>query len=124
MRTVYWFGLLSALALGVLLSPSRASVEDKTKDLIVGKWVPAKDDGKTKVVMEFTKDGKVLIEATVDGQTAKLTGTYKVIAEDKVEVEMEIEGKKMKETDTVKVTKEELTLTDPKDKAQTFKRLK
>jgi uncharacterized protein (TIGR03066 family) len=91
---------------------------DKPQDLIVGKWTPVNEE-KVKVVLEFTKDGKISVKA---GGMAVNEGTYKFATDDKLEVEFTGEAKK--ETLTVKVTKDELTTTDSTNKKETFKRMK
>src|SRR5437660_224195 len=121
MRIAYRVGVLSLFALGLMLSPASAAEKkaDKPKDLIVGKWAPNDEKTKDKVVIEFTKDGKVLVTATEDGKKMEIKGTYKFATDDKVDIEMDFMGEKKKETMTVKVTKDELTTTDSKDKKET-----
>ena len=73
-------GLVSALALVVLLSPTWAQDKketkkaEKAKDLIVGKWAPTKEKDKDKGVLEFTKDGKVAIKITAPAPTPRRCG--------------------------------------------------
>jgi len=128
MRIANLAGVLSLLVLGLSLpaAPAPEKKADKPQDLILGKW--RAEDAKTKedVVIEFTKDGKVLVKKTTDdGKTAEVGGVYKFAADDKIDVEIDFgEGQKKKETLTVKVTKDELTTTDSKDKKETFKRVK
>ena len=70
-------------ALAVLLVGGAALAQDKKDEKIdakklVGKWEP-KDakEGRT-FVIEFTKDGKMVITGTRDGKESKLEGTYKL----------------------------------------------
>jgi uncharacterized protein (TIGR03066 family) len=126
MRTAYLASGLSVLALALLLAPARAEEKkaDKPQDLIVGKWVPAKESDKEKGTVEFTKDGKVILKLMEGDKKIDINGTYKFITDDKVEVELDFMGEKKKETLKVKVTKDELTSVDEKDREEKFKRAK
>jgi len=126
MRIAYRIGVLSLLALSLLLSPASAAEkkDEKAKDLIVGKWAPTDDKAKDKVVLEFTKDGKIILTITDDGKKMEVKGTYKFTADDKMETEIEFMGEKKKETLTVTVTKDELTTIDEGKKKDIFKRVK
>ncbi len=126
MRTASPIGLCGLFVLGLCLSSAVAAPDDKkeekAKDLIVGQWIPTQEKDKDKAVLEFTKDGKVILKVTDGGKTVELAGTYKFLGEDKIEVELALGNDKKKETLKVKVTKDELTTTDSKDKVDTFKR--
>ena len=101
--------------------------EDKAKDLIVGKWEPAKQPQGAKVVIEFTKDGKVLMSGSgPDKKEFKMEGKYRLPDDKTMEVTYEQNGKaKTDKTTIVKITKDELVTKDDKDKEeQTFKRVK
>src|SRR5215831_3701748 len=100
--------------------------EDKAKDLIVGKWEPAKPPPGATVVIEFTKDGKVLMTGTSNKKDFKLEGKYKLADETTMEITFEQNGKvKTDKTKIVKLNKDELVTKDEKDKEeQTFKRVK
>jgi uncharacterized protein (TIGR03066 family) len=122
MRNTYLTALLSLLGLALLLAPAAAAEkkEDK-KDSIVGKWEMTKDT--ETVNIEFTKDGKVNVKHTKGETKNEASGTYKLTG-DKLEVEVEINGEKKNLSRKVKVAKDELTITDDKDKSETFKRVK
>ena len=125
MRTAALPALLTLLTLALSLSAAPApEKKDKPQDLIVGKWSREDPKTKEKIVIEFTKDGKVVIKGTPPdkGKDLEITGVYKFITDEKVEVELS--GDKKKETLKVKVTKDELTTTDARDKPETFKRVK
>jgi uncharacterized protein (TIGR03066 family) len=127
MRTACLASGLSVLALAMLLAPARAEEKkkaDKPQDLIVGKWVPAKESDKEKGTVEFTKDGKVILKLMEGDKKIDINGTYKFITDDKVEVELDFMGEKKKETLKIKVTKDELTSVDEKDREEKFKRAK
>ena len=101
--------------------------EYKAKDLIVGKWEPAKQPQGAKVVIEFTKDGKVLMSGSgPDKKEFKMEGKYRLPDDKTMEVTYEQNGKaKTDKTTIVKITKDELVTKDDKDKEeQTFKRVK
>jgi uncharacterized protein (TIGR03066 family) len=126
MRTAYLAGLCSLLVLG-LVGLTAARADDKggeAKKLIVGKWIPEKEQNKG--TLEFAKDGKLNIKfQTSDGKEVEVKGTYKFTADDKMDIELTgPDGKTHKESLTVKVTKDELTTTDSKNMTQKFKRAK
>jgi len=92
---------------------------DKAKDLIIGKWEPAGNQGQVPTI-EFTKDGKLKI--TIQQMT--IEGTYKFLDDNNVEVEISFMGQTQKEKMKVECTKDEMTTTDSKNKAEKFKRVK
>jgi uncharacterized protein (TIGR03066 family) len=110
---------IAALACFVLLlGTAVASAQAKPQDLIIGKW--SSTDPKDPGILEFTKDGKLLISA---GQI-KIEGTYKFNSDTEMEVALTFGGETKKEKLKVKVTKDELTTTDSGGKEDKFKRAK
>ena len=120
--------LAAFASLVVLLSASATLVyaEDKAKDLIVGKWEPVKAPPGAKIVIEFTKDGKVLMTGSANQKDIKLEGKYKLTDEKTMQISFEQGGKaKTDTTKIVKLTKDELVTKDENDKEeQSFKRVK
>jgi uncharacterized protein (TIGR03066 family) len=96
------------------------------KDLIVGKW-SAKEkapgtDKELEMVVEFTKDGKMIIDMA---GLMKLEGSYKVIDDKTLEVMMKTpDGKEKTEKGAFSVTADKLTMKDPGGKETTFTRKK
>jgi uncharacterized protein (TIGR03066 family) len=99
MRTILGCALL------VLMS-STLSADDKfDAKLLVGKWSPKE---KKSVIIEFTKDGKVLITASSKGKELKFEGTYKLDG-NKLTTTLNVGGMEVTETSTVsKLTATEL----------------
>lgn len=126
MRTA--FG--AVLAVGVALAATAARADDKPEKVdakkLVGRWEPADAPKAVKVVIEFTKDGKLAIEVDFGGKAEKTTGTYKVDG-NKLSVTMKKgDGKERSESMTVtKLTDDELVMEeDGKKKSETLKRIK
>jgi uncharacterized protein (TIGR03066 family) len=132
--------LLRILPLVALVSivASFAAAGDgaKTKDLILGKWkyektFKEKEDGKTVeikvvIIVEFTKDGKWLIDSKTNGVNERKEGTYKVLDEKTLETTLTDEKNKIM---TNKLTIETLTKTklvvfDEKTPKMEFERVK
>jgi len=100
--------------------------EDKAKDLIVGKWAPAKPPPGSKVVIEFTKDGKVVMTGTANQKDFKLAGSYKLTDDTTLDITLEQNGKARTDTTKIiKLSKDELVTKDANEKEeQSFKRVK
>jgi len=101
--------------------------KDDNAAKIVGTWELIKSDDATAPIgatVTFTKDGKLLVNATVNGQEIKIEGTYKV-EKDKLLSEMKIGDMTMKDTDTIKkLTDDELELVDKDMKASVLNKKK
>jgi len=89
--------------------------------LLVGKWTP-KEEGKNGVfVVEFTKDGKVLLNAA--GKDFKAEGTYKLDG-NKLSFKMKFGDEEKSQVRTVhSLTKTELVSSDEKDRKDTLVRV-
>lgn len=114
-----------------LASVASLHADDKAKDLIVGKWEPSKVPEGVKIVVEFTKDGKLKItgNAKIEGkkdQDISGSGSYKFLDDDTMETVVEIFGKKeTSKVKIVKISKDELvTRDDGKKEEESFKRVK
>ena len=117
-------------ALAVVLGLGTALVaDDKKADAIdakklVGKWEPKEKKEGTTVVIEFTKDGKVVFTASADGKETKAEGTYKVDG-NKLTTMMKFGDMERNATRTVtKLTDTELVSSDDKGKETTLTRVK
>jgi uncharacterized protein (TIGR03066 family) len=92
-----------------------AQAADKPEALILGKWEII--DGKDKLVQEFSKDGKWWMTMTIQGESLKTVGRYKIIKDDTLETTFSDQGKDVTKTcKIIKITEEELVLKYPKDK--------
>ena len=114
--------LLRILALvvfaSIVVSFAAAGDGAKTKDLIVGKWkyektFKEKEDGKIAeikvvIIVEFTKDGKWLIDSKTNEEKDRKEGAYKVLDEKTIETTLTDEKNKIR---TNKLTIETLTKT-------------
>jgi uncharacterized protein (TIGR03066 family) len=97
------------LAVGAIVCLLGASaVADETKPdyskLIVGKWECTKSDPGTLPVgsgVEFTKDGKMLLNMKMGDQALKMEGTYK-LAGDKFDMAFKMGDQEHKQTITIK----------------------
>jgi len=110
-------------ALGVLLVASAGLTQEKIDaKKIIGKWSPV--DNKDSIIVEFTKDNKLVLSVVFEGKTEKLEGTYKLDG-NKLTIVVAPKGKEEKEEMTVnKLTDEELETTDAKGKKETLKKVK
>jgi len=127
MRAARWAAAVSMVLAIAMFVAVPLHAEDKAKDLIVGKWEPEKQPQGAKVVIEFTKDGKVLMTGSgPDKKEFKMEGKYRLPDDKTMEVTFEQNGKsKTDKTTIVKITKDELVTKDDKAKEeQTFKRVK
>jgi uncharacterized protein (TIGR03066 family) len=116
---------LAALLLGPLGYVRADDKKDDNATKIVGTWVLEKSDdagAPAGATVTFTKDGKLTIQATVNGMELKFEGTYKV-EKDMLVSEMKIGEETKKDTDTIKkLTDKELELQDKDKKVTTFKK--
>jgi len=117
---------LGAVILGLIafgLAGSAPAQDDNTKK-IVGKWVVDKSAGDLPpgTTIDFTADGKMTAELTVDGVKQKIEGKYKIDKE-RLEVTIKAGDMEIKETASVlKLTDTELEIKDKDGKIDTFKK--
>lgn len=125
MRTV--LGL--ALA-GLMAAASGSAAQEKGEKIdakkLVGKWEPVDEKlpPGAKVVIEFTKDGKVTVDMDFGGKKDKIEATYKL---DGNKLTMTLKAGDKEKTDEMTVTKltgGELALKDEKGKTDEFKKVK
>ncbi|MBY0457905.1 MAG: TIGR03066 family protein [Gemmataceae bacterium] len=124
MRTLLGIGLVVALFGGAgVAGAARQDAKIDGKKL-VGKWEPAKPKAGEKMVMEFTKDGKLIVTGDMGGKELKLEGTYKLDG-NKLSFAINFMGTEIKETVTItKLTDDEMEGEDKDKKAEAFKRIK
>jgi uncharacterized protein (TIGR03066 family) len=119
--------MLLGCALAILAVHFSLSADDKKTDAIyakklVGKWAMKKDAGKT--VVEFTKDGKMLVDTVVNEKPMKIEGTYKLEGK-KLTVTVKAGGKEVERVQTIfDVTDTELITTDEQGKKEFSTRVK
>jgi uncharacterized protein (TIGR03066 family) len=104
--------LLAATAAVCLLGPARADEKDYPK-LIVGQWTVSKADAGSVppgAVIEFTKDGKIMMSAKKDDTEVKREGTYTVDGS-KIKLTLKRDAEERTQTLTVaKLTDTELSV--------------
>ncbi|MBX9579931.1 MAG: TIGR03066 family protein [Gemmataceae bacterium] len=122
MRALSTFALAGVMAAGVSADDPAGKIDGKK---LVGKWEPVDQPKGTKAVVEFAKDGKLLVRSEYGGQPYKLEGKYKLDG-NKLAVVLDRNGKDQPATMTVsKLTDDELVwLEAGKKKADTLKRVK
>lgn len=124
MRTVM-LGLTTAV---VVLVAGGTTVGQDSKDkvdakLLVGKWTPDDELKRDKMIIEFTKDGKLAIGVKFGEKELKIDGTYKVDG-NKITVKMAFMGEEKSEVMTVNtLNKTTLVTTDEKGKKDTLVRV-
>ena len=118
---------LLSCALMALAAQLAWSADDKNSDAtyaekIVGKWALKKDAGKT--VVEFTKDGRMLVDTVVNEKAVKIEGTYKVEGK-KLTVTVKAGAKEVERVQTIfDVTDTELITTNENGKKEFSTRVK
>lgn len=121
--------LIAGVALGVVMFIAAGlSADDKSEKIdakkLVGKWEPPDTPKGVSLVLEFTKDGKLVVSADVGGKTEKMEANYK-LAGNKLTINGKLPGGEKTETVTVlKLTDAELVTKDEKGKEETLKRIK
>ena len=110
---------LALLVVAMLMGVHSLLAQKKAAELLVGQWEPIEQD-KIKVVIEFTRDGKLLI--SIGEKT--LRGTYRLLDDSNVEVTIDVEGKPQTEKLQVFFSQNEMTTVDSRGKKDTFRRIK
>jgi len=114
-------GLVMAVAAG---SPADDKAEKIDAKKLIGKWEPPDTPKGVSVVIEFTKDGKLVVSADVGGKTEKTEANYKLVG-DRLTINGKLPGGEKRETLTVlKLTDAELVTKDERGKEETLKRVK
>lgn len=116
MRLILGVALFAVMGLG-------ATAADIDAKKLVGKWQSATKNN-AKIVLEFTKDGKLHVAVDAKGKDLKFDGTYKLEA-DKLSIKVNFGGKEAERSMKVKkLTDDELVTEDEKGKSETLKRVK
>lgn len=120
MRTLLGLGIVLAVAFG-----AHAADEKKIDAMkLIGKWEPVKPKKDEELVMEFTKDGKLIVTGSMGEKALKIEGTYKLEG-DKLSFVLKFMGDEIKQTVTItKLTDDEMEGTDPANKTEAFKKVK
>jgi uncharacterized protein (TIGR03066 family) len=124
MRSVVAFCLVLALA-GAAFAEEKKDDKKSNKDKLVGVWEVTKGEGAPAgATVEFTKDGKMLMNFKVNDKEVKIEGTYSVDGES-IKTSFKVEDKEIKETSKIKkLTDKELVIEDEKGKTEEFKKKK
>jgi len=114
---------MCAAVLGLVVVANAGSVRADDAAKLVGKWEVTKSGGEVPVgsLVEFTKDGKMTANVTLDGKELKLAGTY-ALKGDKLKVNLVLNEQKIDHEFTIKFDKDELTLEDADKKVDTLKK--
>jgi uncharacterized protein (TIGR03066 family) len=91
---------------------------DRAREMLLGKWEVT--TGKIRGVIEFGKDGEVMLSFG----TQKVTGTFKLLDAATLEVEAKIMGEVRKEKMDFIVSKDELVTTDANGRVEKYRRVK
>jgi uncharacterized protein (TIGR03066 family) len=115
--------LLFGLAFAVQAGDKDKKKDDSIKTKLVGTWEAESGKGLPKgAKVQFTKDGKVIINAKRDAKEMRIEGTYKVEGNTlKVTTKRE-DKERTQELKVTKVDDKQLVLEDPKGDAVTFKK--
>ena len=124
MRVLIGMGVVLAVTGGLVAAEKKEEKEKIDGAKLVGKWEPKEPKKGEEFVMEFTKDGKMIVAGTLDGKPQKLEGSYK-LAGDKLSFELKASGETIKETITLlKLTDDELEGREKDGRVEVLKRAK
>ncbi len=122
MRTL--FGCTAMLVCFLTASAGWADEKIDVKKL-VGKWEPSDAKKDVKVVLEFTKDGKLSVTADAAGEQVIVSGSWKLDG-NKLTLEMKSGENEIKDTVTIKKLTDNVleAESDSKKRLEKFKRVK
>lgn len=119
MRTLIGIGLILVLACGATAADDKIDAKK-----LIGKWEPKNAKKGESMVMEFTKDGKLIVTGDKGDKEIKIEGTYKLNG-DKLSFKMKFGEVDVEETVTItKLTDEEMEGKDKDGKTESFKKVK
>lgn len=119
-------GLALAVVLGLTATAAGQDKKDDTVDgkKLIGRWSPKDAKKEAGLVIEFAKDGKLVLSVDIAGKPEKVEGTYKLDG-NKLSLAIKFGEKENKETMTVlRLTDDELETEDSTGKKDTLVRLK
>jgi len=111
-----------ALNAGLAAEDKKAEAIDVKK--LVGKWEPMEKKDDIKMVIEFRKDGTMMVTITEKGKDTKLDGTYKVEGNKLTTTVKAADMERMRTRTVSKLTDAELVSTDETGKEDTLVRVK
>ena|SRR5436305_5891353 len=112
MRTLLGWPVVLVVCFGVSAQEKKDEKIDAKK--LVGKWEPKEQKEGRLFLMEFLKDGKLVVVRTTDEKESKFDGTYTVEG-NKLTLVLKADGKDQTDTRTIsKLTDTELVTTDDK----------
>ncbi len=121
MRIILGLALLAAMGLVSVATADDAKIDGKK---LVGKWAPKDNKKEAGLIIEFAKDGKMILSIDLAGQSEKIEGTYKLEG-NKLSVGLKFGGKEKLETMTItKLTDDELETIDSKMSKELLLRVK
>ena len=95
-------------------------------DKLIGTWEMTKSEAVppgTKATVEFTRDGKITMTATLQGKTVSDGGTYTLNGDKLTFTRKGPRGQEKTETDTIKTLDDtKLVIVDPAGKVEEYKR--
>ena len=119
MRTLLGIGLVLALTCGATAADDKLDAKK-----LVGKWEPKTPKKGEAMVMDFSKDGKLVVSGDMGGKELKIEGTYKLEG-DKLSFVLKFMEVEIKETVTItKLTDDEMEGKDKDGKVESFKKVK
>lgn len=117
--------VVAAIVVTSLGTSINAADKDDNKTLIVGKWEVSKaDDGTVPAgaTIEFTKDGKMKMNAKKDGKEENREGTYTVEKEALTLIMKRDDGDRTVKITIKALSATELTVEGPDGKSVSFKK--
>ena len=125
MRALIGTGVVLAIAGGLVAADDKKEEKEKIDGAkLVGKWEPKEPKKGEEFVLEFAKDGKMVVSGTLDGKPQTLEGSYKLDGA-KLSFELKALGETIKETIVVlKLSDEELEARDKDGKVEVLTRAK
>jgi len=117
-----WTAAAACLTLA-LIGTAEGQGVDKAK--LIGVWeVTKSENAPPGATIEFTKDGKLLVNFKVGDKEFKADGSYKVDG-NKLDTVLNFDGKEVKDSHTIKTLNDTTLVTvDDKGKVDEFKRKK
>jgi uncharacterized protein (TIGR03066 family) len=113
--------LFAVLAALLVLAGSGRAADKIDAEKLLGKWEVTKGDTEApkNAILEFAKEGKLMVSFELDGKKMELSGTYK-IEEDKITLTLKsADGKEKISVETVKSLTDDMLVLEDKDGKKT-----